>query len=142
GLYAVDLGGGDNGAVVAQFVNGKVDCVGGGMGTTLPFTKVSNVSFSHTGSEVTDSTLLSINGGCDSMVTECSFYGVSPSQVGNENGVFVSNGHSVRIAGNNYNHMQPGNGSCIVVIGSSRVVRVTDNRFNDERNAYVITAPH
>jgi hypothetical protein len=79
------------------------------------------------------------NGAFDAMVTECSFYGVSPGTVANENGVFVLDTHSVRIAGNNFSHMQPSNGSCIVVIGSSSVVRITDNLFDNERQAYFVT---
>jgi hypothetical protein len=145
GLYAVDLAGSIGPApnylkpATSQFVNGLIDSVGSGMATTLPFTKVSNVRFTHTGPEVADSTMLYINGtngAFDMMVTECSFYGVSPGQVANENGIFVYNAHSVRLAGNHFSHMQPGNGSCIVIIGNSSVVRVTDNLFNDVRSPY------
>jgi hypothetical protein len=34
--------------------------------------------------------------------------------------------------------MQPGNGSCIVVLGST-VVRVTDNVFDDVRSPYYVS---
>jgi hypothetical protein len=142
GLRAVDLAPSVGPAptylkpIASQFVNGKIDSVGDGLGTALPLTKVSNVRFTHTGPEAVDGTMLFIDGAFDVMVTDCSFYGVSPNTVAQENGVFVYNGHSIRIAGNNFNHMRPGNGSCIVIFGSSSVVRVTDNLFNDERSAY------
>jgi hypothetical protein len=126
--------------IAAKFVNGHIDSVGNGMITAFPLTKVSNVRFTHTGPEAIDGTMLYIDGVFDVMVTECSFYGVSPNTVAQENGIFIYNGHSIRIAGNNFNHMRPGNGSCIVIFGSSSVVRVTDNLFNDERSAYYNTA--
>jgi hypothetical protein len=124
----------------AHFVNGKIDSVQGGLRTSILNTKVSNVRFTHTGSEALDGTMLwvdghSYSGGTtDAMVTECSFYGVQSSVA--ENGVFVQDAHSVRIAGNNFTHMQPGSGSCIVAIGTSSVVRITDNLFDNVRQAY------
>jgi hypothetical protein len=131
----------------AHLVNGKIDSVGGGLRTSFLWTKVSNVRFNHTGPEAADATLLYIDGqnapngvtgSTDIMVTECSFYGVSPGTVANENGIFASNARFLRFAGNNFTHMQPTNGSCIVVLGST-VIRVTDNVFDDVRNAYYVS---
>ncbi len=133
GSYAVDLQGG-----ATHLVSGRVDSVGGGLVLQSHIlAKVSNVSFTHSGSEVSDSTMLWINGGFDVTVSECSFYGVSgvpPDAVAQENGVYLSSAHSVRIAGNNFSHMQPGNGSSIVVDAGSSIVRITDNLFSNVRN--------
>ena len=146
GLTAVDLYASEGGAVV-QLVNGRIDSVGSGLAVTNQFTiKLSNINFSHTGPEVVDATMVyinnSINNQFDVMITECSFYGVAPPyQVANENGIFLNNAHSVRIAGNNFTHMQPVNGSCIVILSNNSVVRVTDNLFSDVRNRYIDYAP-
>ncbi len=76
--------------------------------------------------------MLVLNNVTDAMVTENTFYGVNPSTVAQENGVYLMNAHSVRIAGNNFNHMRPYfAGSCIVIDAASNVVRVTDNLFSD-----------
>ena len=85
--------------------------------------------------------MLYIHDGFDFMVTECSFYGVDNNAVDNEHGIILSNAHSVRIAGNNFNHMLPESGYCIVTFGSD-VVRITDNLFSNYRNLYFDTTGH
>jgi hypothetical protein len=145
GLTAVDLYTSGGGAAV-QLVNGRIDSVGSGLAVTNQFAiKLANINFQHTGPEAVDATMVyinnSINNMFDVMITECSFYGVSPGQVANENGIFLNNAHSVRIAGNNFTHMQPGNGSCIVVLSNNTLIRVTDNLFSDVRNRYIDYAP-
>jgi hypothetical protein len=116
-----------------QLHNGLVDSVGGGVELTAPIlTKVSNVRFRHTGPA--GGTMLFINGGYDVMVTDCSFYGVNNSLIA-EHGIWMTNAHSIRLAGNNFDNML-GNGYCIVVFGTSSVVRITDNLFGTFNNQY------
>jgi Pectate lyase superfamily protein len=139
GYAAVDMTNSGGGGAV-HLVNGTVDSVGGGVFVTnQTFTKISNVRFNHYGTEVSDATLLYLNGGFGASVTHCSFYGVAPGTVANENGVFVYNCPSVQINGNNFTHMQPGNGSCIVGLGTSPSLRITDNLFSDVRSQYLVS---
>jgi hypothetical protein len=124
-----------------HLVNGQVDSVGDGVVLTgMIFAKVSNVYFRHnrTDSEITDGTMLSINDVTDAMVSDCTFYGVDINTVGltDENGIFLTAAHSVRIAGNNFSNMRPSNGSCIVMWSSSSMVRITDNLFSNVRQQY------
>jgi hypothetical protein len=118
----------------AHLVNGKIDSIGNGL-TLEKFIlcKVSNVSFTHAGPEATHGTMLVLNTITDAMVTECTFNGVTtPYNNVQENGVYLMNAHLVRIAGNNFNHMQPAQGgSCIVADSASTIVRITDNLFSD-----------
>jgi hypothetical protein len=62
---------------------------------------------------------------------------VSSGAVSDENGILVNDSDFVRIGGNNFTHMQPTNGSCIVVFSNSSVTRITDNLFSNVRNRYV-----
>jgi hypothetical protein len=140
GLPAMALYGQPTGGTV-HLVNGRVDSVGSGVKLENQFMiKVSNVSFNHSGPN-TAGTMLWINYlnpppglDYDAMVTECSFYGVDNINTP-EHGIFLTNAHSVRLAGNNFKHML-GDGHCIVVYGSSSVVRITDNLFSDYRSQY------
>ena len=134
GTYAVDLQG-----RTIHLVNGQVDSVGSGLKlTNQNLVKISNVSFTHSGgTELVDATMLWINGGFDATVTECSFDGVSgipPDAVAQENGIYLTNAHAVRLAGNNFSNMRPGNGSCIVADVNSTLVRITDNLFSNVYN--------
>ena len=122
-----------NGGTV-HLVNGKVDSVSNGI--TLQnwlFGKISNVSFTHTGPEAQFGTMLTLNTITDAIVSECTFYGVASPNSVQENGVYLVNAHSVRIAGNNFSHMQPSlGGSAIVVDAASNIVRITDNLFGTD----------
>jgi hypothetical protein len=83
--------------------------------------------------------MLYINNGFNVTVSQCSFYGVDLNAVGGENGVFVNNAASVQLNGNNFNHMRPVNGSCIVGLGTSPSLRITDNLFSDVRSQYFVS---
>jgi hypothetical protein len=137
--YAGELG---SAGSLFHLVNGQVDSIGDGITmTNLILAKISNVYFRHTGTEAADGTMLAINNVSDAIVSECTFYGVD-NTVSGENGIFLTDSQSVRIAGNNFSHMQPwNNGSCIVVYGSSSVVRITDNLFSSFRQQYNDQAP-
>ena len=139
GATAVDLYANPAGGAV-HLVNGRIDSVGSGLAVTDQFTiKLSNIHFTHTGPEAVDGTMLYVFNNpwasqFDVMITDCSFYGVSPETVDNENGILLNNAHSVRIAGNNFTHMRPSkNGSCIGILSNNSVIRITDNLFSDVR---------
>jgi len=122
-----------------HLVNGQVDSVGDGVVMNgMIFAKISNVYFRHNGTspEITPGTMVSINDVTDAIVSECTFYGVDSGAVSDENGIFLTTTHSVRIAGNNFSHMLPTNGSCIVIMSSSSVIRITDNLFSMVRQQY------
>ncbi|MEY2490247.1 MAG: hypothetical protein QOC70_2189 [Verrucomicrobiota bacterium] len=116
-----------------QLVNGLVDTVGGGLHmSNFIFAKVSNVTFKHNGSEVANSTLLSVDNVNPVVISECSFYGMDPHGLYGpfENGIFVKNATAVQVTGNYFTNMQSENaGSGIVVYTGNSVVRVTDNVF-------------
>jgi polygalacturonase len=136
GFSAVSLS--STGGAAFHLVNGQVDSVGNGITmNNLVFVKVSNVYFRHTGTETTPGTMLSINTLTDLAVSDCTFYGVDPFPVvSDENGIFLTDAHNVRIGGNNFSHMQPFNGSCIVIWSNSSIVRLTDNLFSIVRQQY------
>jgi polygalacturonase len=121
-----------------HLVNGQVDAIGNGIVlNNMIFVKISNVYFRHTGSEATFGTMLSVNSVDDLVVADCTFYGVDPFPVvSDENGIFLTDAHNVRIGGNNFSHMQPNNGSCIVIWSNSSAVRITDNLFSNVRQKY------
>jgi hypothetical protein len=138
GLPAIDINN-SNGGVI-HLVNGTVDMVGAGLFlTNETFIKISNVRFRHNGPELADSTMLYINGGFGATVSQCSFYGVNANAVANENGIFVNNAASVQLNGNTFTNMQPGNGSCIVALGTSPSLRITDNLFSNVRSQYYVS---
>lgn len=144
-LFASQGGGGAGsiGGAAVHLVNGLIDSIGNGLSLeNFILGKVSNVSFRHTGPEITDGTMLVMTNVTDVMVTENSFYGTaSPNAVANENGVLLIDAHSVRVAGNNFSHMQPTNsGTCIGVLPASTVVRITDNLFSNVRSQYHVDA--
>jgi hypothetical protein len=124
------------GGAAFHLANGQVDAVGNGITLNgLAFAKISTVYYRHTGSETTHGTMLSVNNLEDLVVSDCTFYGLS-SDTFDENGIFLTNVLSARIGGNHFSHMQPHNGSCIVIWSNSSVVRITDNLFTDVRQRF------
>jgi pectate lyase-like protein len=105
--------------------------------------RISKVNFAHAASDgkhdfTLDGTIVNISNSADVVVSGCTFFGWP---VANENGVLLDNAHGVRIAGNYFFHMQPANGSCIVILANSDTARITDNLFSDVRNRYIDYAP-
>jgi hypothetical protein len=125
-----------------QLVNGLVDSVGGGITmSNFILGKVSNVSFRHNGAEIADGTMLSVNNVTPMLVSECSFAGTTTNGPF-ENGVFLTNVVRAQISGNNFTNMHSQNaGSAIVILGSSSVVRITDNLFSNVTSQYNDQAP-
>ena len=138
GLPAADLSNSGGGAI--QLVNGTVDSVAGGVFLTdQTFVKISNVRFVHTGPEVSHGTMLYLHNGFGATVSQCSFYGVDPGTGWYENGIYVESMASVQLNGNNFNHMQPAGGSCIVALGgATTALRITDNLFSNVGSQYYI----
>jgi hypothetical protein len=129
-LYSV------GGGAAFHLANGQVDALGNGITLNgLAFAKISTVYFRHSGSEATHGTMLSVNNLEDLVVSDCTFYGMY-SGTFDENGIFLTGVISARIGGNNFSHMQPHNGSCIVISSSSSIVRITDNLFTDVRQRF------
>ena len=118
---------------VFHLVNGHVDIIQGGVRlTNIAQTKISHVNFMHGSAAAVAGTQLEFNNCGDAIVSECTFLGAGTT-VTEENGIFLTNSHAVRIAGNNFSHMTPTqNGSCIAIVSPSDLVRVTDNLFDPE----------
>jgi hypothetical protein len=139
GAPAADLTNSGGGGAV-HLVNGTVDSVGGGVFVVnQTFTKISNVRFVHNGPEASHGTMIYLLSGFAATVTQCSFYGLDPGTGFYENGIYVENMPSVQLSGNNFNHMRPVGGSCIVALGGlTTSLRVTDNLFFDFTSQYYI----
>jgi hypothetical protein len=146
GVPAVDLSSFDpnNRKPSFHLVSGHIQSIEQGLRLgNLSDVRISKVNFAHAAANdqhdyTLSGTIVNINNCLDVVVSGCTFYGWP---VPNENGVFLDNSHGVRIAGNYFFHMQPTNGSCIVVLANSDTARITDNLFNDVRNRYIDYAP-
>jgi len=138
GWFAADLNNANGGAI--HLVNGTVDTIGAGVFVqNQTFVKISNVRFLHTGPEASHATILYLHNGFGATVSQCSFYGLDPSSTLLENGIYVENMASVQLNGNNFTHMRPVGGSCIVATGSgTTALRITDNLFSNVNSQYSI----
>ena len=137
-LPAIDLYSPDDANVKSTFhvVNGHVNALQNGIrATNLRGVKISKVFFIHSSGNIYASggDVVAFNNCTDVVFSQCSFEGVG-SDISAENGINLSNAHSVRIDGNYFRHMLPrDSGSCIAIQynsqSNSSEIRITDNLF-------------